>query len=286
MSTSPTGAATKSGGEPRENEYSSERGRRPAEAVVRAVRVLRRTAISPSFVRITFTAVASGEPAPVGRHGGDQWFRLFLPQVGQDTVLLPVGGIEGWFQRLNSLPADRRPVVRNYTVRDLRIDGGEWELDVDFLLHRDAAGALEGRAATWAVDVAPGAVVGILDQGVIARAEGRRRLLLVCDATGLPGVEGILRDLPATSSATVVVELPDPTDRRDLPGAGAVDLRWTVAQGWREELTAEDFDVDYVYAVGGVEISRGVRQAALAAGVPSDHVDFCSYWRHRPERSR
>lgn len=134
---------------------ASGRGRKPTAALVHRARVIDRETLSPSFVRLTLGPERSDAPHPLAPIGADQWFRLFF--AADDSVVhLPSGGADGWYARLREMPDDERPTVRNYTARQVGQGDDGWWIEVDFLLHRDAEGDLEGVAAQWATRVAPG----------------------------------------------------------------------------------------------------------------------------------
>ncbi|MCP3425922.1 siderophore-interacting protein [Rothia sp. AR01] len=262
-----------------------------AQCRVRGVVVRRVEPVSESFVRLVFGPESAGDPLPFPALGADQWFRLFLPAGGRrDAELLPPwGGAAGWYQRWQGLPPESRAVIRNYTVRAIRGgDGPDWEFDVDFVLHRDAAGALEGTAAGWAAAAAPGDRAAVLGQGTIfTRLCDPCRVLAVCDETGLPGIEAILADLPEGVSADVIAEVPTDDDARALPGAASVT--WIArdrGMGWEPALAEamRDGGTDSLYAVGCNELALGARRMAREAGYDDERITFCSYWRAQRER--
>ena len=114
-----------------------------------AARVLRTAPVAPHTTRITF-----GGPGLAGFRGVgfDQVVRLFFPQPGQREPVIPDSG--DWWETYQAIPEDRRPALRNYTVR--RFDPAALELDVDFVLHGD-----DGPASAWALRAAPGDVIGV-----------------------------------------------------------------------------------------------------------------------------
>ncbi len=229
--------------------------------------------------------------------GYDQWFRLFLPAAGSDVVL-PEGDPEGWYTRLLSMDEQTRPAVRNYTVREARRAHGAWRIDIDFVVHTSAdTGRVEGIAASWALAARPGDVVGFLDQGIIfnpagtAADGGGEPVVIMSDESGLPGVEGIARSLPAAARATLLLEVPHADDRRELETHADLDVHWRVRAGGTagaallEELDHHALDPrGYLYVVGESSAVLEARRRALRRGMPKTSVDFCGYW--RPERRR
>jgi NADPH-dependent ferric siderophore reductase len=95
--------------------------------------VVRRTAVSPGFVRLT---LAGPELAGFVSAGFDDHLKLILPQPGQERPTLP------FLQDGRPVFPDPRPVLRDYTPA--RYDAATGELDIEVALH-DA-----GPATDWA----------------------------------------------------------------------------------------------------------------------------------------
>ncbi|MBN8881496.1 MAG: siderophore-interacting protein [Salana multivorans] len=256
--------------------------RKPEVATVRGFRVVDALTISPGFRRVVVRNDDEDFDEEFSYLGYDHWFRLFLPLPGR-PLELPLGGLDGWHQRLLAMPDEVRPIVRNYTIRAARRDSAGWELDVDFVLHRGASGEVEGEAAGWALACRPGDELGFLDQGCIFTAYDERPLLLVTDETGLPGVEAILATLDH-DRVTTVVEVASEEDRRELAGPGA---SWTArrpGQGYGdaalEVLRGTSIDpACSAYIVGESAFVLRARTVCRRAGVAKEAIGFCGYWR-------
>ncbi len=111
------------------------------------------------------------------------------------------------------------PVRRDYTPR--RYDAAAGELTLEFALHG------EGPAASWAAQAEPG------QRATIAGPRGSFIIpmdydwhLLIGDETALPAVARRLEELPADAHVLVLLQVPDPADRRALPSAANVSLQW------------------------------------------------------------
>ncbi len=103
------------------------------------------------------------------------------------------------YLRYLRLPKATRPPMRCYTVRELRPEARE--LDIDFVVHGDA-----GVAGPWAQRATPGERVALLDQGRgYDPLPGGASHLLAADEAGLPAVAGRCRP---TSSASRSWRLP------------------------------------------------------------------------------
>ncbi len=106
--------------------------------------VAHRTQLSPNFLRVTLTGP---DLVHFGTAGLDQRIKLILPlpdgsftDVGQfdETV-----GMMEWYRRWRELPDETRNPIRTYTIRAVRPEVRE--IDVDFVLH-----GTEGPASAWA----------------------------------------------------------------------------------------------------------------------------------------
>lgn len=105
--------------------------------------------------------------------GHDQRVKLFFPLAGQTDPVVPEG--EDWYPEYRAMPEDERPPMRTFTLRELRRD--TCEMDVDFVLHGDT-----GPASSWAGRAEPGQRLAILAPTAVAAessvATGLRRHLV------------------------------------------------------------------------------------------------------------
>lgn len=245
--------------------------------------VLRAERISPHFVRITL----GGEGLAGWRHlGFDQWFRLALP-ISSETRFDRLSerfDMRGYLRYL-TLPKASRPEIRNYTVREFREQSGE--LDVDFVVH-----GTEGVAGPWAASLPVGAPVALIDQGCGYRAvEGAAEVILAGDESAMPAVLGILRDLPAESTGTAIIEIPDAGDRQATVAPAGVEVCWLVREhGDRPGLAALEGLRSLAPGSGPVSAfvageqqlaAGGRRHLAKELGVDKAAIDFVGYWRRR-----
>lgn len=152
-----------------------------------------RRVLSPSLDRMVFSGA---DVVHMKTEGPDQRIKVFFPLPGQPVPDVPGG--EDWYARYRALADDVRPPMRTYTIRQLRAEQGE--VDVDFVLHGET-----GPASRWAIHARPGDRVVLLapDAGNPASSEGWEwkppagvgQVLLVADETALPAVAGILEEL-------------------------------------------------------------------------------------------
>jgi NADPH-dependent ferric siderophore reductase len=242
--------------------------------------VVRTARVSPHLVRVT---VGGDDLRRFAFQGFDQWVRLALPPAGRDRVeglgdRLDVRGYLQW----RTVPAARRPVIRNYTIRSF--DADALEADIDFVVHGDA-----GVAGPWAVAAAPGAGLAMIDQGCGFRHDPSiDRVLLVGDETAMPAIAGILRDLPRDTVGEAVIEVPDIADAQEAGEPDGVGVHWVVRPAGARpgalalehalELPPADGAVQ-VFAAGESALATGVRRRLVERGVPKGAITFCGYWK-------
>jgi NADPH-dependent ferric siderophore reductase len=237
--------------------------------------------LTPQLKRIT---IAADELRRFPWHGPDQWFRLFLPREGQQRPVLPTRA-DDWWPQIVAMPAEIRPWVRNYTVRNLRPELGE--LDIDFVLHGDV-----GPASSWALRAEAGHWVGLLDQTApYEPPAGTRWQLLVGDETALPAISAIVENLPDGTDAQVFVELPTADDRVSLSVPEGVRVTWlpressdvtigSLAMDAVREATLGAPGEGYAWVAGESGLIRQVRRHLVSRrGMPKSAVYFCGYWR-------
>lgn len=245
--------------------------------------------VSPSFQRVTVTGDSLSDFVAMG---WDQWFRLFTLTPGQSELRLPSRTNRLWYPQWLAIPADERPHCSNYTVRDYRPE--THELDIDFVVHRNADGDVEGRAAIWATSVEVGAELGILDQGILFNPpRTATEIHLVTDESGVPAIEGILRSLDAATRGTAVIEVPLVDDIRELRAPEGIDVTWVPREKSEDphgvpgvaalaavrERPAPDPKA-YVFVVGESELATGARRHLVAQGLGKDRISFCGFWKH------
>jgi NADPH-dependent ferric siderophore reductase len=161
--------------------------------------------LGPSFVRITFTGP---ELAGFGVAGDDQRFKLVLAQDPAGLRRLVDRGSD-WYPEYCAMPEERRPWIRTYTVRAVRPERAE--VDVDIVLHGVDDGHA-GPAARWAASAVPGDRIVLLGPDRPGRGRmwgvewappaAATTLLLAGDETAVPAVCAILESLggrPATA---------------------------------------------------------------------------------------
>jgi NADPH-dependent ferric siderophore reductase len=224
------------------------------------------TRLSPSFVRVTLTGPDLDE---VADNGFDQRIKLVLPAPdGGFAHLAEGGGTAGWYADWRLLPAEQRPPIRTYTVRGVRPEARE--VDIDMVRHGDS-----GPASRFASSARPGD--GAMLMGPNGRYGGRHGglefrppaghvgpTLLVGDETAVPAVLAIIERLPEDAFGEVVLEVPDAGDISDAPAPPGLRLTWLVRRRGAGSALPEGVRA----AVGRI----GVEALAAPQAVPSDEA--------------
>ncbi|WP_460754559.1 siderophore-interacting protein [Myceligenerans cantabricum] len=232
------------------------------------VEVSRVTRLCPSFVRVTFTGAELDRFAD---NGHDQRIKLLLPA--------PTGGWDhllrddpDWFTAWRELPPERRNPLRTYTVRAVRQDLRE--VDVDMVLHGDS-----GPASRWATAARKGEPLVIM--GPDARHDGphggreftppsrSHALLLAGDETAVPAIASICEALPADAVGEVFLEVPHPEDGWVIAAPQGVRVHWLARDGAEHG----DLLVPEVRAAADRMLAMGVRPSSEPGHVPAEPAD-------------
>jgi NADPH-dependent ferric siderophore reductase len=249
--------------------------------------------LSPHLRRVTFVAPRIADAVTAGP---DQRIKVLLSPPDGGELRLPAG--DDWYAEWRAQPADERFIMRTYTVRALRPEVSE--LDIEFVLH-----GVNGPASAWVSEATVGAEIGLilpfavdttsikglLMSGVdyVPPATSMSRVL-VADETALPALAGILEQLPAEVRATVFVEVPDIRDIRPLPSPGRADVTWLAHSGGPaddpnslpEALKSATlpFDVDYAWVAGESAMIKQIRRHLVnTVGLPKSAISFQGYWK-------
>jgi NADPH-dependent ferric siderophore reductase len=188
------------------------------------VQVTRLERLSPSFLRVTFTGP---DMADFASNGFDQRIKVMLPLPGRGIDDCPTD--PDWYGAWRGLPVERQMPLRTYTIRALRPELGE--VDVDFVLH-----GATGPASAWAETAAVGDEIVLI--GPNARFPGptggfewhppvdASGLLVAGDETAVPAICAIVETLPAGQQARVLLEVPTAADALDVVVPDGVQITW------------------------------------------------------------
>jgi NADPH-dependent ferric siderophore reductase len=197
-----------------------------------SLQVVRTRRLGPSLVRVTF---AGDDLRAFRSDGRDQSLSLFLPHPGQPEPAVPFHLGDDWWHGWRELPDDVRAVMRSYTLRALRRDPDE--IDIDFVLHgvEPGAKAPAGPASRWASRAAPGDQVVVLGPAVADNRAIRFRppadtdlVVMWADETAVPAASAILEQLPAGTPARVWLEAGHAGDIQDLVTEADAEITWLV----------------------------------------------------------
>jgi NADPH-dependent ferric siderophore reductase len=260
-----------------------------------SLQVVRTRRLGPSLVRVTF-----GGPDLHAFHsdGRDQSLSLFLPHPGQPEPVVPLELGDGWWQGWRELPDDVRAVMRSYTLRELRRDPDE--IDIDFALHgiEPDPSVQAGPASRWAARAAAGDRVLLLGPAVADNRAIRFRppedtdLVVVWgDETAVPAASAIVESLPAGTRARVWLEVPHAGDIQDLATEADAEITWLVREekGGQGSPTALEAlrgaqlppaERPYVWIAGESGCVKELRRHFVRErGVDRRRVTFVGYWR-------
>ncbi|MCY1356545.1 Vibriobactin utilization protein ViuB [compost metagenome] len=200
------------------------------------IELKQRIPLSPSLARFVFTGP---EVARMCTMAPDQRVKLLFPSADGLPPQLPHEG--DWLKTQRALEPERRPPMRTYTIRALRREA--LEVDVDFVLHGET-----GPASTWATHARPGDRLQMVAPdgefpGTPGGYEWRppagiRHVLLIGDETALPAIAGILEELaiwPDRPNVQAFIEVPHGTDRLELRCAPEAQVNWLPRDsgGWQ-----------------------------------------------------
>ncbi|MFD7814619.1 siderophore-interacting protein [Streptomyces sp. NPDC059785] len=237
---------------------------------------------TPAFMVVTLGGPQLDHLTPTGF---DQTVRLFFPREGQQELWMPTASSEAWMAQVLLQPKSRRPWVRNYTVRRVRPELGE--VDIEFALHGDTP------ASAWARRARPGDRAGIFDMGVTYLPPDHAEWqLLVGEESALPAILAILEHAPDSLAAEVFLEVPEEADfRTDFTAPEGVRVHWLARGGTDMPPGAAALEAVrsaplrpgpfYTWAAGESGLATGVRRHLVRdRGVPKRDIAFFGYWRN------
>lgn len=167
-------------------------------------------------------------------------------------------------------------VRRDYTPR--RFDAARRELTIEFALHGD------GPAADWARQAKVGqrAVIGGPRGSMIVPLDYEWHLL-VGDDSALPAIHRRLEELPAGTRAIVIAQATEPSARRELTSAAALEVKWVdsgeaLVQALRD--LALPTGEGYAWCAGEAAVMAQLRSVLLAEKQhPKEAMKVAVYWK-------
>jgi len=115
---------------------------------------------------------------------------------------------------------ETQPIIRTYTHSGIDLEKNEiW---IDFIAHGD-----EGPASAWALNAVKGDVLGVLmKDGKTDLYLNADNYILIADATGIPVIAAILKDLPITASGVCILEVHGKEDEQLLSTNADINFIW------------------------------------------------------------
>ncbi|MET8943963.1 siderophore-interacting protein [Streptomyces sp. NPDC004542] len=253
-----------------------------------SLQVVRTRRLGPSLVRVTF---GGPDLHAFHSHGRDQSLSLFLPHPGQPEPVVPLELGDGWWQGWRELPDDVRAVMRSYTLRALRRDPDE--IDIDFALHSPS-----GPASRWAARAAAGDRVLLLGPAVADNRairfrppEGTDLVVVWGDESAVPAACAVLESLPAGTRARAWLEVGHAGDIQDVVTQADAEVTWLVrgqgggegsplALGALREARLPSAERPYAWIAGESGCVRALRRHLVGErGIDRRCVTFVGYWR-------
>ncbi|HEY2795683.1 MAG TPA: siderophore-interacting protein [Micromonosporaceae bacterium] len=177
-----------------------------------------------------------------------------------------------------TLPPERWPVTRTYTVR--RLDADRAEIAIDFVVHGD-----EGIAGPWAAGAKPGDTLTLPGaSGAYAPDPDDDWHLFLGDESALPAIGSALEALPASARGIAYLEA---QERLDLAAPSGVELIWIDRgePGTTPQLLADTMLAGAwlpgrvgVFAHGERESIKAVRAALKQRDLAGGKLSISGYW--------
>ena len=175
----------------------------------RAMRLTARLWLTPRLCRLTL------EGPDLHRFARGGWHvRLLLPADSSNPVwpYAGPGALPIWPQGADRL------ALRTYTLRHVRPDRGE--VDIDVVMHQPA-----GRMTDWVSRAALGDPIGMMGPGG-GEVPEVDHVCLAGDETALPAIARALERLPAGARGHAFIEVGGRDDELSLQKPAGVDVRW------------------------------------------------------------
>lgn len=181
---------------------------KPPKKSPHLLRVVDAWHLTPNMIRVTLSGDAIRNMQP-GCEGAN--CKILLPRVGQSEVAFKAQLVEG-----------PRPIVRTYTVRHMRVE--DREMDIDFVDHGDA-----GPASAWARSAEKGSICGFLGPGSVKVPEFYAdAYLIVADMSALPVAAATLEAMPRDATGDAFFEVAHADDAQHIDAPVGVRLHWLV----------------------------------------------------------
>lgn len=115
-----------------------------------------------------------------------------------------------------------KPEFRRYTIREIDVSAGM--LDIDFVLHAEAAGP----GSRFAETASAGDCIGMIGPGGGSLPLDRDWYLIAGDETALPAIARFLELLPDAARGHVIVEIANKAERQPLAHRPNIKVDWVL----------------------------------------------------------
>jgi NADPH-dependent ferric siderophore reductase len=225
--------------------------------------------LTPNMIRVTLAAPEIGcmESDCAGAN-----CKLFLPEIDQSR--------DAFTAQLTDGP---RPVVRTYTVRQIRTDA--CEMDIDFVDHGDG-----GPASAWARRAKVGGFLGFAGPGPVkVNAYYADSYLVVADMSALPVAAATLEAMPEDAVGTAIFEIMSAADKQDFRIPKGIKAHWIVnPDPHKSDDTLPKMLVSFDWPSGVIQtciagesgMIKTLRQELLVTrSLPKDDCYISGYWK-------
>jgi len=236
--------------------------------------VLGRESLSPHTVRIT--AGGPGFEALRMNEFTDKYAKIIFAEPG--LGLTPPYDLAALRE---TLPPDRLPVTRTYTLR--RADAQEQQVAIDFVVHGDP-----GIAAPCAARAEPGDILTLSGAGGAYRPDpGSDWHLFAGDESALPAICSALEALPGDARGIAYLETCDPGEYLDAMLPSGMEVVWLhrPQPGSQPQLLADSLRAcpwlpgrADVFAHGERESMKAIRAVVKARLSDGDQLSLSGYW--------
>ncbi|MEM9280006.1 MAG: siderophore-interacting protein [Pseudomonadota bacterium] len=168
--------------------------------------------------------------------------------------------------------------VRYFTIRNVRVDAGE--IDIDVVQHKG------GMISDWAYSAAVGELIGIMGPGGGSVPDVAGNLLLAGDETALPAIARILEELPSGQKGKVVAAAPNletlhsylPSSNMEYHSLETASFR-AECENFIEGLYTADIPPDYAWFGGEFSNANDIRKIFKEKfGLSKGKQLSVSYW--------
>ncbi|MCF2905402.1 siderophore-interacting protein [Octadecabacter sp. CECT 8868] len=241
----------------------------PPKRAPRIMHVSTKTWVTRNMIRVTCHAdwIKTLDAGIEGAH-----FKLFIPKPDQTDAAF-----------VTELENGPRPDVRTYTIRYIRPDLGE--IDIDFVDHGDA-----GPASAWARRCVSGDLAGFAGPGPIKLKEFYADAYIVAaDMSALPVAAATLEAMPRDAKGVAFLEITTPEDQQNVAAPKGVDVHWLIHSDPHQQVTQS---VDLIAALpeftgpvqtciaGESSMIKALREEIInRRGVPKSDAYISGYWK-------